>query len=268
MTDDRSLRFGGIVRLYGRDALSRLQGASVCIIGVGGVGSWTAEAIARSGVGAITLIDMDDVCVTNVNRQLPALDGTVGQLKVDVLAARSRLIAPACRLTAVPEFVTPSNAGRLLDGGFDCIIDAVDRTSIKAVIITQAMALKIPVITVGGAGGRRDGTMVRCSDLAFAQGDLLLKGLRKLLRRSHGFPKGEGQAFAVTSIWSAEPQVFPWQDGSCRAEAEPGGSLTMDCATGIGSITHVTGAFGFAAAGAAIHLLTSPPPEPLSFPSS
>ena len=248
-------RFGGVARLYTQPGLEALRAAHVCIIGVGGVGSWTVEALARSGIGALTLIDMDDVCITNVNRQLPALDGTVGRLKIEVLAERARLISPDCQVTTVPEFVTPGNVSRLLSGGYSCIIDAVDRTSIKACILAQAAASSQPAITVGGAGGRRDGTMVRCSDLAFACGDLLLRGVRKALRRNHGFAHGENIPFHLSSVWSAEPQIFPWADGTCRAEAESGASLAMDCASGFGAITHVTGAFGFAAAGEAIRII-------------
>ncbi len=253
---DYADRFSGLARLYGTPALHLLRRAHVCVIGVGGVGSWTVEALARSGLGALTLIDLDDVCITNVNRQLPALDGTVGRPKIAVLAERMRLIHPACQLTLVPEFVTADNLPRLLLGPYDAIVDGVDRTGIKAAIVAHGQRVGQPVITVGGAGGRRDPTAVRVSDLAFSVGDLLLKGLRKRLRRDYGFPKGEGQPFGVTSVYSAEPQVFPWADGTCRAEAEPGSSLRLDCAAGFGAASFVTGAFGFAAAAAVVQQLT------------
>ncbi len=256
---DYADRFGGLARLYGHRGLHQLRRAHVCVIGVGGVGSWTVEALARSGLGALTLIDLDDVCITNVNRQLPALDGTVGRPKIAVLAERMRLIHPACQLTLVPDFVTPNNLAKLLVGPFDAIVDGVDRTGIKAAIIAHAHQSGQPVVTVGGAGGRRDPTAVRRSDLSLSVGDLLLKGVRKRLRRDHGFPKGEGQSFGVSAVYSAEPQVFPWADGTCRAEAEEGSSLRLDCAAGFGAAGFVTGAFGFAAAAAAIQYIVRQP---------
>lgn len=249
-------RFGGMARLVGTGGLAKLREAQVCVIGVGGVGSWTVEALVRSGIGAVTLIDLDDVCITNVNRQLPAMDGTIGQPKTAVLADRMRRIHPDCRLTEVAAFVTESNLGHLLAGPFDCVIDAVDRTGIKTAIIAHCFKAGVPVITVGGAGGRRDATAVRSHDLALSQGDLLLRGVRKRLRRDHGFPKGEFTPFGIPSIYSAEPQVFPWADGTCRVVAEPGSALRLDCAAGFGAACFVTGAFGFAAAGEAVRILT------------
>jgi tRNA A37 threonylcarbamoyladenosine dehydratase len=209
------------------------------------------EALVRAGVGHLTLIDLDDVCITNVNRQLPAMDGTVGRPKITVLAERMKLINPDCRITAVAEFVTLSNVTHLLAGPFDCVVDAVDRTGIKTAIIAYCFQAGVPVVTVGGAGGRRDATAVRTGDLALSQGDLLLRGVRKRLRRDHGFPKGEFQSFGISSIYSAEPQVFPWADGTCRSEPEATSSLRLDCAAGF-----VTGTFGFAAAGEAVKLIT------------
>lgn len=263
---DYADRFGGLARLYGVAGLRKLREAHVCIIGVGGVGSWTVEALARSGVGALTMIDLDDVCITNTNRQLPALDGTVGRPKTAVLEERVRLINPACAVSCVQEFVTTENTARLLAGPFDVVIDAVDRTSIKTAIIAHCHQSGLPVITVGGAGGRRDPTAVRASDLAFSQGDFLLRGVRKKLRRTHGFPKGEYITLGITAVFSAEPQVFPWADGSCRLEPENTDTLRLDCAAGFGAAGFVTGAFGFAAAAEAVRILTNPSPAPADMP--
>lgn len=261
MTDDYAQRFGGMGRLFGHDAMERLRGAHVCVIGVGGVGSWTVEALVRSGIGAVTIIDMDDVCITNTNRQLPAMDSTLGHPKVDVLAARMRLIHPACEVTAVPEFLTSSNAARLLAGPFHFVIDAVDRMWVKTLIIAQCRAAGIPVLTVGGTGGRRDATAVRCGDLAQSGGDELLRQLRRELRREHGFPRGEGAFFGVPCIYSMETQVYPWADGTCRSAPESGSSLKMDCASGFGAASFVTGAFGFAAAGEVVRRIAAPEPN-------
>lgn len=252
---DYTDRFGGMGRLIGSAGLARVQTSHVCVIGVGGVGSWTVEALVRSGIGAVTMIDLDDVCITNVNRQLPALDGRIGRPKVEVLAERMTQIHPGCVLHAVTEFLTADNASRLLVPGFDFVIDAVDRISTKVLIITQCRGRSLPVLTVGGAGGRRDATAVRTADLGLSQGDKLLRGVRKALRRNHGFPGGEGQVYGIPSIYSAEPQIFPWADGTCRAEPEAGTSLQLDCASGFGAASFVTGTFGFAAAGAVIRRL-------------
>lgn len=250
-------RFGGLARLYGRPVLARLATAHVGVVGLGGVGSWVVEALARSGVGALTLVDLDDVCITNVNRQLPALDGQIGRPKAVVLAERVRLINPGCRIEAVPEFFTEQNAGRLLAPAFDFLIDAVDRRSHKALLIAGARSRGIPVLTIGAAGGRRDPTRIRVGDIGEAS-DEMLRQVRKKLRRDHGFSAGAHRGttrMGVAAVWSEEKPMPPWADGSCAAQPEPGGSLKLDCETGYGSAVFVTGAFGFAAAAEVVRQL-------------
>lgn len=244
-------RFGGVGRLYGRDALQRLSCAHVAVVGLGGVGSWTVEALARSGIGRLTLIDLDDVCITNTNRQLPALEGEIGRPKAVVLAERVRRINPACIAHPVTEFLLPGNAERLLSpaAGYDWLVDAVDRMSIKALILARAREQRLPVLTVGGAGGRRDPTQVRVADLGRTGGDPLLRQVRRELRRTYGWPSGPQNVYGVPSVFSSELQVFPREDGTVCAEPEPGGNLRMDCAAGYGAACFVTGAFGFVAAG-------------------
>ncbi len=253
MSDDYQDRFGGIGRLMGRAGLARLRAAHVCVVGVGGVGSWTVEGLARSGVGALTLIDLDDVCVTNVNRQLPALDGTVGRTKVSVLAERVRLINPECRVTAVEEFFTAATAERLLAEKFSYVVDAIDKMSKKALLIGEARKRGFPVVTVGAAGGKGDATQVRAGDLGDAFADELLRQVRKKLRRDHGFEHGEQKGkmhWGVRCVWSSEAPIYPWADGTCSVEREPGTeqNLAMDCASGFGAAVFVTGAFGLVAA--------------------
>jgi tRNA threonylcarbamoyladenosine dehydratase len=251
-------RFGGVGRLFGREGLARLQAAHVCVVGVGGVGSWTVEGLARSGVGALTLIDLDDVCVTNVNRQLPALDGAIGRSKVDVLAERVRLINPECRVTVLTEFFTAASAARMLATRFDFVVDAIDDVANKALLIAESLQRKLPVITVGGAGGKRDATQIQSGDLGDAWGDELLRLLRRKLRRDHGFQAGTQKGkmyFDVRCIWSSEVQVYPWADGTCQTEPEPGGNLKLDCESGFGTGVFVTGAFGLAAAGEVVRLI-------------
>jgi tRNA A37 threonylcarbamoyladenosine dehydratase len=261
MVNDSELRFGGMARLYGRAGLKRLRAAHVLVVGVGGVGSWTVEALARSGVGTITMVDLDEICVSNVNRQLPALDGTIGRPKVEVLAERIRAINPACRIFARQEFFTEDSAERLLaptDPPVDFVVDAIDAVANKCRLIALCRARQLPVIVCGGAGGRRDPTQVRRADLALATHDRLLSEVRKRLRQEHGFPPA-GKKFGVDCICSAEIPVFPQKDGSvcpaADAPAEPGESRRLNCDWGFGSATHVTGTFGFAAAAAVINAL-------------
>lgn len=244
-------RFGGVGRLVGREGLQRLAAAHVCVIGVGGVGSWTVEGLARSGVGALTLVDLDDVCVTNVNRQLPALDGQIGRPKVAVLAERVRLINPECRVQVEMEFFTASSAARLLTPRFDFVVDAVDLMSHKALIIAGCAERRLPVLSIGGAGGKRDATCIRSGDIGEA-GDELLRQVRKKLRRDHGFPSAPPKGITrmgIRAVWSSEPPVFPWADGTCSVEPEPGSNLKLDCESGFGTAVFVTGAFGLVAAG-------------------
>ncbi|MFI5337128.1 MAG: ThiF family adenylyltransferase [Opitutales bacterium] len=250
-------RFGGLARLYGTAALPRLHRAHVAVVGVGGVGSWAVEALARSGLGALTLIDLDDVCVTNTNRQSHALAGTVGRPKVAVLAERVGAINPDCLVTTVTEYFTPGNAANLLGGGFTWVLDAIDGMTNKALLIATCVQRGQPVLTVGGAGGRRDATRLHCADLGEAQGDDLLRLVRRKLRRDHGFAQGEGNLYGVPCIYSNEKPVYAWADGSCAPEPEPGSSLKLDCASGFGTGVFVTGAFGFAAAGEVVRRIAT-----------
>lgn len=249
LSEDYQQRFGGLARLYGAAALPRLHAAHVAVVGVGGVGSWLVEALARSGVGALTLIDLDDVCVTNVNRQLPALDGNIGRPKVTALAERVRLINPECTVQAVSEYFTAATAERLLATRFTWVADCIDLMSTKSLLIASCQQRGQPVLTVGSAGGRRDATRIVVSDLGDSHGDELLRQVRKKLRRDHGFARGEGNRYGIPCVSTQEPPIYPWADGTCATEPEAGSNLRMDCATGYGAAVFVTGAFGFIAAG-------------------
>jgi tRNA A37 threonylcarbamoyladenosine dehydratase len=255
MADDYADRFGGLGRLFGQAALARLRAAHACVIGLGGVGSWAAEGLARSGVGRLTLVDLDDVCLTNVNRQLPALDGQVGRPKVAAMAERLRLINPAAEILEVAEFFTETSADRLLEPTYDCVIDAIDVLGNKARLIAGCVRRGLLCVTVGGAGGRRDATQIRAGDLGDSTTDELLRIVRKKLRRDYGFARGEGNHYGVRCVYSAEKPFFPWTDGTCNAVPEPGSNLRLDCDTGFGTAVFVTGAFGLAAAGEAVRLI-------------
>jgi tRNA A37 threonylcarbamoyladenosine dehydratase len=242
------VRFGGIRRLYSTHGLERLKAAHVCVIGIGGVGSWAVEALARSGVGMLTLIDMDDICVSNVNRQIHAVDAEIHKPKVETMAARIATINPECVVHARREFFTAGNAAKILETRYDYVLDAIDAVREKALCISLCKTLQIPVITSGGAGGRCDPTRVQLDDLSRATHDRLLQSLRKTLRSDHGFPRGE-KKFSVECVFSPETPMFPQADGTVCATRDPGADpLKLDCRNGFGSATFVTGTFGFVAA--------------------
>lgn len=258
MTDDWQARFGGIERLYAREGLRRLMAARVCVVGLGGVGSWAAEALARSGVGRLTLVDLDDVCVSNVNRQLHALDGAVGRPKVEVMAERIRAINPACEVQAMAEFFNESTAERVLGPGHDWVIDAIDQVGNKCRLIAACRQTQIRIITAGGAGGRRDPSKVQVADLARVTHDSLLRRTRKTLREDFGFPRDPKEPFGVPSVFSIEPPVFPDRDGGICGRPLPGETVRMGCDNGYGTATFVTGAFGFMAAAHVVSNIANP----------
>lgn len=246
---DYETRFGGIARLYSQSGLEKLRAAHVCVVGIGGVGTWAAEAFARSGVGAITLVDLDEVCVTNINRQLHALTETVGRAKVEAMAKRIRAINPDCRVTAEQRFFNEQTAEELLAPKYDFVLDAIDDVANKVLLLVRCREKNLPVITCGGAGGRRELTAVRVGDLSQASHDKLLSEVRRKLRQEHDFPTGHS-AMDLPCVYSVERTVYPQPDGSVcemRSAAEDGTKL--NCNGGLGSATFVTGAFGFAAAG-------------------
>ncbi|BET69072.1 tRNA cyclic N6-threonylcarbamoyladenosine(37) synthase TcdA [Opitutales bacterium ASA1] len=258
VNDDYRARFGALDRLYGRGALERLAAAHVAVVGVGGVGSWTVEALARSGVGRMTLVDLDDVCVTNANRQLHATVDAVGRPKVRVLEERVRAINPACVVTVREEFFTAATAdGFLAADRFDWVVDAIDSLSNKCLLIARCHAAGVPVVTCGGAGGRRSSAEVRVADLAFTERDQLLKYVRKKLRARHGFPRDDREPFEVMAVYSPERPVYPWSDGSVCEDIEGGSETAINCASGIGTAAFVTGAFGFAAASVVVTAIAS-----------
>ena len=262
-SSDYDDRFGGVARLLGRAGLERVRTAHVAVVGIGGVGSWAVEGLARSGVGALTLIDLDDVCITNVNRQLPALDGQIGRPKVVAMAERVRLINPACHVEAVAKFFTAASAERLFAPHFDCVVDAIDGMTNKAMLIDACVKRGLACVTVGGTGGKSDATKLRAGDLGESTTDDLLRQVRKKLRRVHGWSRGEGHHYGVRCVYSTEKPVFPWANGTCSTEQEPGTHLKLDCASGFGTAVFVTGAFGLAAAGEAVRLIARADKRPL-----
>ncbi|CAB3864666.1 tRNA threonylcarbamoyladenosine dehydratase [Achromobacter mucicolens] len=266
---DLDRRFGALSRLYGPEAPSRIRNAHVAVAGLGGVGSWTVEALARCGVGALTLIDLDHIAESNVNRQIHALSSTLGQSKVDAMAERVLAINPECRITRVDDFVSPENVGEVLPGPYTVIIDCTDQAAAKIAMILHARALGVPMLLCGGAGGKTDPLALRAGDLSGAVNDALLSKLRNKLRREHGFPRASdknGKALkrvpkmGVHALWFDQPAILPdaWtrpregEDdmGASGLNLAPQG---LSCA-GYGSVVTVTAAMGMAAANEALRL--------------
>ncbi|RTR37690.1 tRNA cyclic N6-threonylcarbamoyladenosine(37) synthase TcdA [Shewanella canadensis] len=247
-------RFAGIGRLYGQKALAQFAQSHVAVVGIGGVGTWVAESLARSGIGEITLIDLDDICVTNTNRQIHALKETIGESKVEVMAERILQINPECKVNQVEDFITVENLGEYFigkkqDGPLDYVVDCIDAVKPKAALIAWCKRQKLPIVTVGGAGGQIDPTQVQVADLAKTYQDPLLAKVRNLLRREHNFSKNVQRRFSIEAVFSTEQLVYPQADGSvCNTKANADGSMRMDCASGFGAVTVVTGTFGFVAA--------------------
>ena len=239
---DLQRRFGGMERLYGVAGARAIRQAHVAVAGIGGVGSWAVEALARSGVGALTLIDLDHVAESNINRQVHALASTIGQAKVLAMAERIGQINPPCRVTGIEEFVEPQNWPALLPHGVTAVIDACDQVSAKVAMAAWARDHKqLLFISVGAAGGKRLAHEVDVDDLAHTTHDPLLAQLRYQLRRQHGAPR-EGRKMGVACVFSREPVAPP--DPSCAIE----GDGTLNC-HGYGSSASVTATFGCCAAG-------------------
>ncbi len=251
MTEDYLNRFGGIGRLYGVAALEKFSKSHVMVIGLGGVGSWTVEALARSGVGKLALVDLDDLCITNVNRQIHAVSGTVGQPKASALAERVRLINPEAEVRVHQSFYTEQTSEKLLGNEPHAVVDAIDSLQPKCHLLASCRDLKIPVISSGGAGGRTDATKVQLDDLSRTHGDALFNSVRRKLREAYHFPRKDQKSnkFRIPAVFSPEQPKFPTCDGGTsihRPESLRGG---IKCDAGYGAATHLTATFGNLMAG-------------------
>ena len=240
-TEDLQRRFAGLERLYGMQGAARIRAAHVVVVGIGGVGSWTAEALARSGVAELTLVDLDHIAESNINRQIHALSTTVGQAKIEAMRDRIALINPECKVNCIDEFVEPENWLQLMPATADAVVDACDQVKAKTAMAAFARANKQCFITVGAAGGKRHAHKVDIDDLSATTHDPLLAQLRYRLRKQHGAPK-EGKRIGVHCVFSREAVAPP--DASCAIE----GDGTLNC-HGYGSVVSVTAAFGMCAAG-------------------
>ena len=241
-------RFSGIARLYGMDALEAFRASKVAVVGIGGVGSWVAESLARTGFENIHLIDMDDICVTNTNRQIHTKQHTVGQLKVEAMAERLRAINPEINAVPVIDFLTKENIAEHLSG-FDFVVDAIDSVKVKAALIAWCKRNKMPIITTGAAGGQMDPTQITVGDLNKTYNDPLARKVRTTLRREYNFSRNQKRNYSVMCVYSTEQLNYPQPDGSvCKQKAFTDGTVKLDCAGGFGAATMVTATFGMVAA--------------------
>lgn len=253
LTPEYLNRFDGLTRVFGRKALEHLHAAHFCIVGVGGVGSWAAEAAARSGIGRITLIDHDDIDIGNTNRQLHTLVDTIGQSKVEVLQARIIRINPECECHAVDDLVTRGSLDKFNFGEFDYVIDAIDNATHKLSLMHYCRRHKIPFIATGGAAGQTDPTRIEIADLTQTFNDPLLAKVRADLRQQVGYTRNPKRRFGIECVFSSEQPVYPSAEGEIsHAKSSVATRTTLDCATGLGSFVAVTACFGFTAVSRAI----------------
>ena len=244
--DDLARRFGGIDRLYGVDGGSRLRAAHVCVVGIGGVGSWAAEALARTGIGRITLIDMDHVAESNVNRQIQATSDTLGMAKIHAMQQRIASIHPACQVTLIDAFVEPDNWPAILPEGGDGVIDACDQMRSKVAMAAWALVNRRLFITVGAAGGKRKAEALTIADLSACTHDPLMAELRYQLRKHHGAAKA-GKNIGLPCVYSPEPMHIPVAQPNTPGDASR--AVTGLNCSGYGSLVTVTASCGLAAAG-------------------
>lgn len=263
---DMERRFGGVSRLYGQAGLAKLQAAHVVVIGIGGVGSWAVEALARSAIGSITLIDLDNIAESNVNRQIHALDGAFGQAKVSAMCERILSINPNCAVHEIEDFITPENVAKLHNFQCDVIVDCIDDAKAKIALAEFCKSAKTPLIMAGAAGGRLDPTRIKTADLCAVAGDKLLAKVRNQLRRDYDFPKAsntkKSAKFGIVCVYSDEQTIQPNNNSSAvqanihkaSVDADSCAITGLNCA-GYGSSVSVTATFGFVAAQLALNCI-------------
>lgn len=245
--------FDGLSRIFGQKAMQYLNDAHFCIIGIGGVGSWCAEAAVRSGIGHITLIDHDNIELSNINRQIHTTVNNCGQSKVDAMQQRILLINPNCRCRIVDDLVTHANLDKFNLKQYDYVIDAIDRVTCKTSLIHFCRRNKVPLVTTGGAGGLTDPSKIEYADLTKTYNDPLLAKVRLNLRQQYHYSRNPKRCYGIDCVYSTQQALYPAKNGTVAYE-KPKMDLakTLDCATGLGSFIAVTGSFGFAALSRAI----------------
>jgi tRNA A37 threonylcarbamoyladenosine dehydratase len=253
-------RFMGFTQLVGPDAYARISRSSVCVVGLGGVGSWTVEALARCGVGTLTLVDLDEVCVTNVNRQLHALTSTVGISKADVLGSRVREINPSCNVRVLKKFFSQKTADEILGCGYSLVLDTIDTADHKVALLAECVSRSIPAITVGSAGNRTSPTSARVEDLSKTIHDPLLQIVRKRLRQDYAFPRSERTRFDIPCVYAPlQRGARDVEERHCSVDEQLPKARAKSCNAGLGSAVFMTGTIGFIAAAEAISFLSHEP---------
>ena len=265
--EDYNNRFGGIARLYGTAACEILHRSHVVVIGIGGVGCWAVEALARVGIGEISLVDMDEVCINNTNRQLHAMDGEIGRAKIDVMGDRVKAINPNCKLNLIHNFFMKSTAEEILGAqsgkNVDYVLDCIDSVKSKCYLLYYCRRNKIPIVSCGGAGGRVDPTKIQIKDMARVRNDPLCAKVRKILRNEYNFPKNPKRRFRIPTVFSPEDVVYPQADGTvCSVKGDNEGGMKLDCNSGYGTASYITGTFAFLASSHLVQKLISPDPKP------
>ncbi len=245
--------FNGLSRVFGIKAMQHLKKAHFCIVGIGGVGSWCAEAAARTGIGQITLIDHDNIELGNINRQIHSTVNNCGQSKVEAMQQRIKLINPDCQCHAIDDFVTHANLDKFNFKQYDFVIDAIDHVTYKTRLIHYCRRNKIPLVVTGGAGGLTDPSQICYADLTKTTNDPLLAKVRSNLRYQYHYSRNPRRSYGIDCIYSTQQTLYPTKHGSVSyAKPKMDGAKTLDCATGLGSFIVVTGSFGFAAIARAV----------------
>ena len=248
-------RFSGLQRLYGSDAFSVLADIHIAVIGLGGVGSWAVESLARTGIGKLTLIDYDDIAESNINRQLQALTSTIGGKKSQTLSERAIQINPELQCNIINDYINQENHRDFLslDRQYDYVIDAIDSIQFKALMIYTCKRNKTPIVMTGGAGGVIDPTSIRVNDLSRTYNDALASKVRKRLRTDFNFPRNLKRRFGVECVYSIDQKAFPKKDGSVSFEKPGIHGVHLDCEFGYGAVSFVTATFGMIAASRAVN---------------
>lgn len=248
MSNDQQRRFLGVQKLYGSKGYENIQASHVCIVGIGGVGSWVAESLARTHIGELTLIDLDHIAESNINRQIHALSNTLGQAKTLAMAERIQQINPDCKVHCIDDHLSCENIIQYILHDFDYVIDCCDQFRIKAALIDYCKSNKIHCITVGGAGGRVDPSRIQLSDMTRSEGDALLSKTRKQLRTQHGFSRNLKRRFDIPCVFSTETLRYPDNQGEITMQKSENHSPSgLSCADGFGSLCAVTSTFGMLA---------------------
>ena len=254
--NDYEEKFGALSRVYGEPVCEALRHSHVCVIGIGGVGSWAVESLVRSGIGELTMVDGDTIHRSNMNRQIHTLESTIGQYKVSAMQARIADINAECRCNTIEQHIDDENLRDIIERGYDCVIDAIDSIKYKAAVVYCCKRNKIPVVMTGGAGGLTDPTQIDVTDLARTWNDPLAATVRSRLRHKYGYTRNPKRTFGVPCVFSSEQQRYPDKEGR-PGYCKPGvAGLSLDCSYGYGSVVSVTASFGFAAAAKAVELVS------------